>query len=568
MMCSGCVTSLVDRLRPEHIVMVNDLGIPVNPQGNWFESAPDPSEPASDQSTSHTERWDTEGWHVPFLPYHSLAQEEYERYLKQLFAELEKHPPDPAMGKRKVMIFVHGGLNSARDSLERAGKLRTQMQNDGYYPIFVVWDSSLFSTFIDSLFLVRQGRLAYDRYPVTEWLMNSVESVMSPATTLEEDYSWLKKKKRYSWLPGILTSPPILIRDAVRGVVRGIWDTLLLRFGIILADWPSIRTREPATTRVLGKIMGPDDSQYDPRCARVGMTKRSKKLQCQYDRILRGEPDDNVTADEIFPIAEGKDQRAGYEKALNTLSLLAGSPLGLLSTMVIDFGGPGAWDMMLRRTALQFHTDMDFAATNPRMPAHGAIALLLARLQSYIKERSKREDWEITLVGHSMGTIVLNHMVRLYGDSFRADHLPMFDKIVYLAAACSLRDYQDAVFPYLKTYTKEDINNPRVEEPKVYHLMLHESADLQEQHYWELSRGSLLLWIDELFTNPQYQLDRVAGRYSNFIEAIHLTPGEVRSRISIKAANYGKKVKTTDPQHHGDFTAFPFWKEEFWTPVP
>jgi pimeloyl-ACP methyl ester carboxylesterase len=510
---SGCATRFPTPLPSEHVVMVNDLGTPVNPQGNWFEPPLVPGRPPS-------ERWHRENWHVPFLPYHPLSADEYIQYLDELLRKLAAHPKDPMTGKRKILLFVHGGLNRASTSLGRVTELADRIKQDGYFPIFIVWDSSLFSNWIDSLVLIRQGRLAYDRYSQTR-------NFLPRATSPEE-------KKLYSWVPGLLTVVPIIIRDTVRGVVRGIWDTILLRWGIILADARPTTDERPAAIGLLGKIEEPVPTESP--CLIKGRTQRSSELLCEYEPF-RGRKES--LPDNVFPVLEGKDLRDGSENILNELSLLLGSPLGFLSTVILDFGGPGAWDMMLRRTALLFHADADFLAPDPHRPAHGGIALLLAGLQSYIKYHGGKEKWDITLVGHSMGTIVVNHMIRLYGDSFREARLPMFDKIVYMAAACSLRDYQDAVFPYLKTYTGQKINNPNKEEPQIYHLMLHASADLQEPHYWELSRGSLLLWVDELFTNPQYHLDRVAGFYNNFIEAIHLTPDEVRNHISIKAFSYG-----------------------------
>jgi hypothetical protein len=45
---------------------------------------------------------------------------------------------------------------------------------------------------------------------------------------------------------------------------------------------------------------------------------------------------------------------------------------------------------------------------------------------------------------------------------------------------------------------------------------------------------------------------------------MHLHEPELRERISVKVFNFGDKARETNPQAHGDFGNFPFWKEAFW----
>jgi pimeloyl-ACP methyl ester carboxylesterase len=79
------------------------------------------------------------------------------------------------------------------------------------------------------------------------------------------------------------------------------------------------------------------------------------------------------------------------------------------------------------------------------------------------------EDWEFVLVGHSMGAIIVNEIVRHYGEKLPISH------IVYMAAACSIRDYEDSVWPYLR------LGESQKAETYVHHLMLHPSAERPSQ---------------------------------------------------------------------------------------
>ena len=165
-------------------------------------------------------------------------------------------------------------------------------------------------------------------------------------------------------------------------------------------------------------------------------------------------------------------------------------------------------------------------------------------------------------MGHSMGSIVLNEMIRRSGD------LPITN-IVYMAAACSIKDYEDTVFPYMER--KEEVN--------VYHLMLSERAEALER--WRPSslnlppnfpfeiapRGSLLVWIDEFMTNPLTPRDRTLGRYTNLMVSLHDIPVALRKRVNVKVFAAGAAFTKTDPQKHSDFTErFKFWDPDCWTP--
>jgi hypothetical protein len=92
----------------------------------------------------------------------NLDKQVTDDYFTKLFASLKQTPIRTGGTKKRILLYVHGGLNTAQTSIERVVEYSSQIQEDGTYPIFVNWDSSLTSSYRDHLVLLRQGRRADD----------------------------------------------------------------------------------------------------------------------------------------------------------------------------------------------------------------------------------------------------------------------------------------------------------------------------------------------------------------------------------------------------------------------
>jgi len=170
-------------------------------------------------------------------------------------------------------------------------------------------------------------------------------------------------------------------------------------------------------------------------------------------------------------------------------------------------------------------------------------------------------SYDVTLIGHSMGTMVLNEWLRR--DLLESKH-SFYANIIYMAAACSVRDFGRAVVPYLLQHPQSQF----------YNLMLHPLADLRERSrgYDLPPRGSLLVWLDSFLTDPQTPLDRTLGRWDNIISATELIPQSVRGQVTLKAfalAPYNDPTPPSGqpdygPQEHGQFRGRPYWCKAFW----
>jgi hypothetical protein len=226
--------------------------------------------------------------------------------------------------------------------------------------------------------------------------------------------------------------------------------------------------------------------------------------------------------------------------------------------------GTSGWENMLRRTRNVFRQPWESAHQKSAYgqeyrPGQGGASILMDSLQALTKEDT---TWRITLIGHSMGAILLNEIVRLYPTM-------RFDTIVYMAAAASTRDVYENVLPYLAAHPKT----------RFYNLTLHPNADARE--HWVswlpvLPVGSLLEVIDDIYQSPLTHVDRVFGKWTNAMETLHLIPDSVRGQVSIKAFGYndpnhpGYGDRRGDPGVHGDFNNvdLAFWRTSFWLPTP
>jgi len=273
-----------------------------------------------------------------------------------------------------------------------------------------------------------------------------------------------------------------------------------------------------------------------------------------------------------FALHQGDDRRGGWENTWLGMVYAFNLPIRIGTIPLGGVFGPGAWDNMRRNTTMVFNRPDDFETAEP-IKSTGALTLFLDELVTALE--ASDDEWEITLIGHSMGTIVLNKILHRYPD------LPI-KNIVYMAAACSVQEYHDAVIGQLKLERRREQHAgeageadsrpsaiPKNREIQVYHLVLHDDAESEERFspWFDVAhRGSLLVWLDNFITDPETLVDRTAGRFENLIRGLHLIPAEFRSQIHIKQFDYGSEAEALHPQKHAEFNQFTFWRPAFWAP--
>jgi hypothetical protein len=491
LLTTGCEPVVKDPRLRSYVVEVNQRGQPVDP--------------ANHPQTVSTDQFDAQ--------------------LDGIFAGIQAWNPPAAQrdpnGRKRIVIFVHGGLNSPADAMERAEETFQKMRDDGIYPIYINWNSDPFSTYGEHLVWVRQGR-----YTTT----------------------------------GIWSSPLYLFADFIRAFGRApiVWTDMLghdINRGY--ADI-SAALRENQEYRFL-------DNPEEKTVVRITDGMLDQQKQDAGKRTVTELSIGGYTGHTGIPIAR-------------IVSFVVFFPVKLLTAPIIDAAGRAMWQNMIRRTSVLFEGE---TANNLREdnltvdkilnPSDGPLDRLIVRLHKLQNPATgEKSPYDITLIAHSAGTIVVDELIRrsnavkLDSAGLQQDKKSVkYDNIVYMAAACSVRDFQRCVIPYLSAHRE-----PR-RVTQFYNLCLHPVNDLREEHLADaIPRGSLLVWLDDFLTEPNTPLDRTLGRWDNIVEAAYVIR-DVRPQIHLKAFTFNQygQLEDQSPQQHGDFTVVDFWKEDLWKPV-
>jgi len=388
-------------------------------------------------------------------------------------------------GEKRIVLYIHGGLNSRNGALKRAVKAAGQMKDQGIYPIFINWRSGLMSSLGDHYFRIRDGQL----------------SRTAP-----------------------LSSPVYILGDALGTVA-----------GAPVAWWK--------------------EAQH----AFFSSVNREKKDA----RLL------TVSEDGIQYL--NPDNEKNTSERLRTTWWWVTSPVKIVTTPAVHTIGKPAWNSMLRRVDVQFVRPLDFPngawetgvkkrsalrmsasppPENEPMPGTGATLLFAQRLQAF---QEQHPDYRVTLIGHSMGGIAVNRVLQNVPDL-------RVDDVVFMASADTLDNFLHTSLPYVERQLRKG------RDVRLYNLFLHPENEDREVSAWGFSpSGSLLVWIDYAFGDPDYILQRTAGRWSNMKEALPLIKVDVRDHVYFKV--FGKtKDKCGQPQKHGAFDDcdFPFWDRAYW----
>lgn len=392
----------------------------------------------------------------------------------------------------KPLLFLHGGFNSLKRARRRAVDLTPKMERAGYYPLFVIWRSGLLINYMQHLFWLRQGRI----------------------------YRW--------WGP--LTSPFYLLADIVRGIGR----MPITLFHQIVTDLVTTLPGRFRWRRNADVLYGILRSRFEESQSREAMP--------------------------AIAVHRGEDQRGLWEMLGRHLLYFVTFAPQIPIIALLDAMGKSSWKTMRRRTGTMFRRPSEFNPTSldPRSgtkaldsPATGATAVFLEQLETLLA-KPDHENRPLTVIGHSMGTIIVNEIL------VRHSGLP-YDKIVYMAAACSIRDFERSVVPILA-------HQP---DAHFFNLCLHPVAEAREIQWALLDlppRGTLLEWIDNFLEDPERIVDRVLGKWDNVIQATHIIDKSVRPRVHLKAFGIGSPL---DLRRHGEFTRKEFWSSDFLEiPVP
>lgn len=246
---------------------------------------------------------------------------------------------------KRVVIYIHGGLNSPSSTIKKSIRLAHQMIKDGITPVFVVWDSRLFPCYLESLLWVRRG-IKYNRLIIP-----------------------------------ILTLPFAMFEDIGRGIGRFL-HTILITLG-----------RDAQTDDVFFS----KHSNWFPMKERFKL-RLNEFFGNEYTKDwVKFSQQGGVAVDQNLKIIVGKN--AGLSKSTQRLIIFwMLQPLHWIVHPLLDMIGKRAWDNMLRRTRTLIWHNPDIH-THESTPAFSRFLSALTQLEN--KPR-------IDIIGHSMGSIVIN----------------------------------------------------------------------------------------------------------------------------------------------------------------
>lgn len=387
---------------------------------------------------------------------------------------------EQAAKTKKVVIYIHGGLNTPQSGIDKAHELSTHIIKDGYFPIFIDWRSGLATSYFEHLFFDRQG----EYWPIA----------------------------------GPLTFPFILVSDIGRGFSR--------------APMVMLQNFNNYARAVRMHSKSPSPSEYNAYYMNQKLNGINKEF---------GELPDNLGI-----LGEWK----ATEISLSTIE----TPLSMATAPIFDAFGTSSWGTMKRRTEILFNKDKpesevfdneiikncqnDTIECYSKLRKGAATKFFNALYEKQRALKENNEELEIILIGHSMGTIVSNKIISRW---------PNLDitKIVYMAAATSIEDFNQSVIPYL--------NQKEHQNTKFYNYTLHPIAENTESHLFGIGQtGSLLTQIDNFYETPTTEEQRTLGRWSNIMNGINYFQAineNTKKRIYFRTM----PLDCLHPTMHGEF---------------
>jgi pimeloyl-ACP methyl ester carboxylesterase len=442
----------------------------------------------------------------------------------------------------QILIYAHGGMVSHDAAVLDAERLAPYMLADGFTPLFLVWTSDPFTSYANRLCCVMDG------YESRVWQAYFV--------------------------------PVRVVGDVVAGVARApeTYGKQVLRFGDSLLPGISqrrysVRNDEFRSDRA--HFARPGEACDDPAAEDSAYAWSGATV------ILPPYCSNRLLND------------LGRAPGTRAIGYYANTPTRVVTTWLQGVGA-SAWDNMVRRTRMAFRPSSGFTAIAQEVHSGADCAAITRRgaEDAYLSDHADRESGaferfftrlscellvspdlakriSIHFYGHSMGAIVGDELMR------RFPELP-YRRIVYMAAADSVRDFSTGALPIVQVRGVE-----------FYNLMLHPMAETRELHYGGVPpAGSLLEWIDEMFESPRSPDDRVMGKWNN-IRAVyqHFAPAAMRAMTfrvfplqedmseetvfprecaqMDDPSDVRRRLRRCHPLEHGDFNRYSFWRDRY-----
>lgn len=430
-----------------------------------------------------------------------LPIDEAQEKMRHIICRAENLAAKKKSSDVKVLIYIHGGLNNFGDTDKRVNSAIPEAimldTKDWHYPVFLSWPSDAPSTWVEQTFRIREG----------------------------------KKANKFV---GVISSPFIFTADILRSIgnfpatasyqIANEKDRIASRY---FETWLS-QSWEDSILKFCDKGMKPCHSKPI-------YTRRPISLSANLSDYNASGP--NVAASATW----------------QTITFPVRYTVGSLWHSGIS---GSAWDNMKRRSQNITYPVYEFdSRESVGLNAGMFFELLLNRADLQQKQGI---NYHVTLVGHSMGTIVINHVLTRYNERWATT--PYLKNIVFMAAAATIGDSLSSLSPVLKPQ-----KNRR--SPDFYNLTLNRVAEVSETHVGgAVPTGSLLVSIDQHHDKPEHPLNRTMGSEVNVLSSIEIIDEALTQsdgKIVLKSFDSNRDLGTY-PTKHGDFGLIPFWRKATW----
>lgn len=410
--------------------------------------------------------------------------------------------------KKKIVIFVHGGLNTLQGSKKSNKKRAIAMHNDCYNSVFINWRSGLFSSYGEHL---------------TKW---------------REDYADNSS---------LVNTPFVFATDALSMVAEAprVWGTeafhSLSSTALRRSDF-GFEIGELAETPYADTIILPVDPRPSGNWQRALLwlvTSPAKIISTPAVSKVGGQSWDEMRS-RAMSLAVLDDNAA--DNALNN-SCLKSVSSSAADLQDCNLRGEGMAKIFLAELSrkLRFDRNDPDSDCNSREGENGVL------INPGACEDRKEADVSVKIVGHSMGSIVVNELLRALPNV-------QIDEVVHMASADSTERVVSVANEFLTSHPLARWHN----------LYLHPDVERREMRAKGFApSGSLLVWIDNMFINPSTFLDRTAGQWENAVRGIY----QYRHSVACRVRHRIFTARPTSPDNsvlrHGDFSDRPFWTDSF-----
>ncbi len=363
-----------------------------------------------------------------------------------------------------LLFYFNGGLNKPTDIISREERDRGQIEKDGLFPVFMAWPTDGVRSYVEQTYRVHNGYYDLDAHPVRGTLSIFADMLEGMARAPTQ------------WSDNLGRFRDSIIQPDCHFFVN---DRTLPRANTV-ADNASACSPMQAHRALPGGVSSAESNMIYSDSVNVPPDRAADGLSFFATTIPRTL---------LVPFADGLGREAWQNMQRRTR-------VTIHAEYEIEGEGP-AWDKLRAAfphgtggfaeffALLEACTAGDLAGVSEEDPPDSELVASPGKCPVGREARVALRDAEITLIGHSMGSIVINELVRAFPDL-------NYISIVFLSGAASIRATVASLDPLLA-------DRGRKPETYFYNLMLHPMNEAREMHFGgSIPAGSLLVWIDDM----------------------------------------------------------------------